>query len=149
MGSMRRLQAFAAILAWLVVPALAIVLDQDDWTVVTMSPDGSWGSATESSTGQALAKAIRNCKAMSGRQIGCGAQSRAIQGGWVLAVRCGDRNILVAEKRLADAELGARLRETELREFYAPDLAPCRRVFTIDPRGGIMVARDGTGTAAD
>lgn len=46
------------------MPALAIVPDQDDWTVVTMAPDGSWGSATEPSVGQALAKAIGNCKAM-------------------------------------------------------------------------------------
>ena len=131
---MKRLQAFAAIVVCLVVPALAIVPDQDDWTVVTMAPDGAWGSATEPSVGHALAKAIGNCKAMSGTEIGCGAQFRAIQAGWVLATRCGDRNIVVAERRLADAERAARKRETDLRQLYAPDLPPCRRVLTVDPR---------------
>jgi hypothetical protein len=131
---MKRLQAFAAIVACLVMPALAIVPDQDDWTVVTMAPDGSWGSATEPSVGQALAKAIGNCKAMSGTKIGCGAQFRAIQVGWIVAARCG------AERRLADAERAAREREADLRQHYAPDLPPCRRVLTVNPRGGVMVA---------
>jgi hypothetical protein len=134
--SFKRLQAFAAIAACLVMPALAIVLDQDDWTAVTVAPDGSWGAATEPSVGQALAKAIRNCKAMSGAQIGCGAQSRTIQGGWILVNRCGDWNIVVAERRLDEAERRARERETDLRERYA-DLPPCRRVLTVNPRGGV------------
>ena len=148
---MRQLQAFAAIVACLVMPALAIVPDQDDWTVVTMAPDGAWGSATELSVGQALARAIDNCKAMSGTKIGCGAQSRAIQGGWVLATRCGSTNILVAERQLADAERAARERETDLREHYARDLPPCRRVLTVNPRGGVMVAtsQDEAGTETD
>jgi hypothetical protein len=148
---MKRLQAIAAIMACLVMPALAIVPDQDDWTVVTMAPDGSWGSATELSVGQALARAIDNCKVMSGTKIGCGAQSRAIQGGWVLATRCGDRNIVVSERRLADAERAARERETDLRQHYAPDLPPCRRVLTVNPRGGVVVAtpQDEAGTVTD
>ena len=138
--SMKRLHAFSAIIACLIMPALAIVPDQDDWTVVTMAFDGAWGSATEPSVSQALAKAIGNCKAMSGREIGCGAESRVIQGGWILATRCGDTNILVAERQLADAERAARERETDLREHYARDLPPCRRVLTVNPRGGVMVA---------
>jgi hypothetical protein len=137
---MKRLQAFAAIVACLVMPAAAIVPDRDDWTVVTMAPDGAWGSATEPSVGQALARAIANCKAMSGMKLGCGAQSRAIQAGWIVAARCGDRNIVVTERRLADAERAARERETDLREHYAPDMPPCRRVLTVDPRGRVMVA---------
>jgi hypothetical protein len=137
---MRQLQALAAAIACLVIPALAIVPDQEDWTVVTMAPDGSWGSATELSVGQALARAIDNCKAMSGTKLGCGAQSRAIQGGWILAARCGGTNILVAERRLADAERATREREADLREHYARDLPPCRRVLTVNPRGGVMVA---------
>jgi len=50
---MKKLKALAAILVCLGMPALALVPDQDDWTVVTMAPDGSWGSATEPSVGQA------------------------------------------------------------------------------------------------
>src|SRR5262245_55822981 len=101
---MKRLQAIAAIVGCLVMPALAIVPDQDDWTVVTMAPDGSWGAATELSVNQALVKAIGNCKAMSGAKLGCGAQSRAIQAGWIVATRCGNTNIIVTERRLAHAE---------------------------------------------
>ncbi|MFZ1104113.1 MAG: hypothetical protein WAN86_14940, partial [Hyphomicrobiaceae bacterium] len=113
--------------------------------------DGAWGSATEPSMGQALAKAIGNCKAMSGTKIGCGAQFRAIQAGWIVANRCGDTNIVVAERRLADAVQAARKRETDLRQLYAPDLPPCRRVLTIDPRGGAMVvtSQDEAGTETD
>ena len=148
---MKRSQAVAAIIVCLVMPALAIVPDQDDWTVVTMAPDGAWGSATEPSMGQALAKAIGSCKAMSGSKIGCGAQSRAIQAGWIVATRCGDTNIIVAERRLAHAERAARERETDLREHYAPNLPPCRRVLTVNPRGGVMVAtsQDEAGTETD
>jgi hypothetical protein len=148
---MKRLQAFAAIMACLVMPALAIVPDQEDWTVVTMAPDGAWGSATEPSVGQALARAIGNCKVMSGTKIGCGAQFRAIQAGWIVANRCGDRNILVAERRLADAERAARERETDLRQHYAQDMPPCRRVLTVNPRGRVVVAKsqDEAGTATD
>ena len=51
--NMKKLKALAAILVCLGMPALALVPDQDDWTVVTMAPDGSWGSATEPSVGQA------------------------------------------------------------------------------------------------
>lgn len=147
---MKQLRAFAAIIVCLVMPALAIVPDQDDWTVVTMAPDGSWGAATEPLVGQALARAIRNCKAMSGTKIGCGAQFRAIQAGWVLATRCGDRNIVVAERLLADAERAARERETDLRQHYAPDLPPCRRVLTVNPRGGVVAkSQDEVGPATD
>ena len=146
-----KIKAFAVTFVCLVMPALAIVPDEDDWTVVTMAPGGSWGSATEPSSGQALAKAIGNCKAMSGREIGCGAQSRAFKGGWILAIRCGDTNILVAERRLADAEQAAHERETDLREYYARDLPPCRRVLTANPRGGVMVTKsqDEAATATD
>jgi hypothetical protein len=146
---MKQLKAPAAILVCLVMPAPAFVPDQDDWTVVTMAPDGSWGSATEPSVGQALAKAIGYCMATSGREIGCGAQFRAIQAGWVVATRCGDTNIVVAERRLANAERAAREREADLREHYAPDLPPCRRVLTVNPRGGLETSQDEAGTATD
>ena len=114
-------------------------------------PTDTWGSATEPSVGQALARAIRNCKSMSETKIGCGAQFKAIQAGWIVATRCGDRNVVVAERRLADAERTARERETDLRELYAPNLRPCRRVLTVNPRGGVMVAtsQDEAGTATD
>jgi hypothetical protein len=109
-----------------------------DWTVVTAAPDGTLGVATAAAPGEAIAaQAIRNCTAISGRSIGCGAQSRAVRGGWIPAIRCGDSNIVVAEPLLRDAERLAADREAELRGFYASDLPPCRRVLTVDPQGGI------------
>lgn len=110
-----------------------------EWTVVTLARDGSWGAATELSVGHALAKAIRDCKAMSGAELGCGAHFRAIQAGWILAIRCGDRNILTAESLLADAEHAARRREIDLKRFYLAGFPACSRVLTVDPHGSVAV----------
>src|SRR5262249_35728117 len=111
---------------------------------------GAWGSATEPSPGQAWPRPSATARRCPAENRVC-AQSRAIKGGWLLATRCGDTNIVAAEMRLADAERAARERETDLREHYARDLPPCRRVLTINPRGGAMVAkpRDDAGTATD
>jgi len=64
-----------------------------------------------------------------------------MQAGWIVATRCGDTNIVVAETRLADADRVAREWGTDLREHYARDIPPCRRVLTVNPRGGVTVAR--------
>lgn len=108
-----------------------------DWTVVTMAPDGSVGVVTAATAGQAIAQAIHNCRAMSREGIGCGAQSKAVRAGWILAMRCGTTNIIAAGALLSDAERVAADREAELRRLYAPNLPPCRRVLTVDPEGGI------------
>ena len=109
----------------------------DYFTVVTMAPDGSWGVATELSVGEAIAGAIRRCRAMTMAELGCGAQFRAISDGWIAAYRCGDTNIITAGRALADAAQAARERESELRASYAPNLPPCRQVLTVDPRGEV------------
>jgi hypothetical protein len=77
---------------------------------------------------------------MSRAELGCGAQFSVIRNGWIVAYRCGDRNILAAERVLADAEQAARERESELRTSYAPNLPPCRQVLTVDPRGEVAAA---------
>jgi hypothetical protein len=119
-----------------------IVLSQGeaDWTVVTLANDGAWGAATEPSAGQAIAKAIRHCKATSRTGLGCGAQFRAIRAGWIVAYRCGAENIVAAERLLADAEQAARRREIELRVSYARDLPPCRPSLTVGPRGEVVAS---------
>jgi hypothetical protein len=114
----------------------------EDWTVVTVARDGSWGVANASSIGQAIAAAIRSCRAMAGTSSDCGAQFEATRNGWALANLCGDRKIIVAASNLADAEAAARRRETDLRRHHAPDLPPCRRVLTVEPGG--VVARSST-----
>ena len=105
-----------------------------DFTVLTMYGD-AWGAATEPFINQAIARAIANCKAMSGPELGCGAYLTSIRAGWSLGIRCGRENIIVAEKGLAEAEHRALRREVELRTHYVPDMPACFRVVTIDPSG--------------
>ncbi len=129
------------------IPAPAPVWG-DYFTVATMAPDGSWGVATELSAGEAIAGAIRRCRAMSRAELGCGAQFAAVWDGWIVAYRCGDRNMLAAGKVLADAQQAARERESELRTSYAPSLPPCRHVLTVDPGGEVAATRPRVGAHA-
>ena len=108
-------------------------------TVLTLATDGAWGTATETSIGRAIAFAIRDCKAMSQRMLGCGAMFTTVHAGWSLAVLCGDETIIAAAKARADAERIAIDREIELRKVYRRDMPPCVRVATVNP-DGIVVA---------
>jgi len=116
-------------------PAVA----DDDWTVLTIAPNGSWGAATSFSINRAIASAIANCKIEYQREIGCGAFFTSIQAGWSLGIRCGRENIVVTGKTLADAKQAAMRREAELRQLYVSDMPSCRRAVTIDPKGAIIV----------
>jgi hypothetical protein len=109
-----------------------------DFTVLTMAPDGAWGTATDPQVNRAIFLAISNCKAMSGMELGCGAYLTTVRGGWSLGIRCGRENIIVADRDLAEAERRARNREAELRERYVPTMPPCARVVTVDPNGAIV-----------
>ena len=109
-----------------------------DFTVLTMAPDGAWGTATDPQVNRAIFLAINNCKAMSGMELGCGAYSTSIRAGWSLGIRCGHENILVADKDLAEAERRALKREADLRAHYVPDMPECVRVVTVDPSGRIV-----------
>jgi hypothetical protein len=109
-----------------------------DVTVLTMSPDGAWGTATDSHVNRAIHLAIKACKEMSGKQLGCGARLTTVRGGWSLGIRCGDENILAADRDLAEAELAARMREADLLYIYGRKMPPCIRVVTIDPNGLVL-----------
>jgi hypothetical protein len=111
---------------------------QKDYTVVAIAPDGTWGVATEPIIGHAIANAIADCKKKYQAKIGCGSRITSIRGGWSIGKRCGDRSIFVAEESLAKAEQAAINRETELRQFYAPDMPPCVRVMSVDPNGDVV-----------
>lgn len=113
------------------------------WTVLTMAPDGSWGAATENSSNWAIANAVAECKFKYRAEVGCGGYQVAVQQGWILGIRCGNENILVAAHDLAKAKQSAVRREIELRRSYVPDMPACRRVVTIDPRGTIAVPIEG------
>jgi hypothetical protein len=149
---MRRLRfalSMTALPATLATSVVATPADaDDDWTVLTMAPDGSWGAATSFSINRAIAFAIANCKIAYQREIGCGAIFTSIQAGWSLGIRCGRENIVVAEKTLAGAEQAATRREAERRQLYVPDMPSCRRVVTVDSNGTIIVPHaDGRATS--
>jgi hypothetical protein len=110
-------------------------------TVLTLASDGAWGTATEASTGRAIALAIRDCKSMSRRALGCGAKLTTVTAGWSVAVLCGDETIIRAAAQLADAERMAIEREIELRNVYGRNMPPCVRVVTVNPNGMIIAPR--------
>jgi hypothetical protein len=107
-------------------------------TVLTMASNGSWGAATDDTFGAALAAAIAHCNRRFREAIGCGALQTTMRAGWSFGIRCGDKNILVAEKTLREAEQAAIDREIELRRQYGLDLPPCVRVVSVDPSGAVV-----------
>jgi hypothetical protein len=109
----------------------------EPWTAIAVTPDGFWGAATEPGSGNAISNAIANCKKKYNKRIGCGAIIKMARTGWILIFRCGDENIIVAEKNLADAKKMAAMREKELRSVYVPNMSACKRVLTIDPHGAV------------
>jgi hypothetical protein len=79
------------------------------------------------------------CRGMSGKQLGCGAVHVSVEAGWSLGIRCGEEKILTADQSVETAERIARERELALRYVYEKrDLAPCRRVVTVDPQGRVI-----------
>jgi hypothetical protein len=119
---MRRLRfalSMTALAATLATSVVATPADaDDDWTVLTMAPDGAWGTATDPRINRAILLAISNCKAISQMELGCGAYATTVRAGWSLGIRCGRENIIVADRNLAAAEHRARQREAELRSLY-------------------------------
>jgi hypothetical protein len=117
----------------------ANAFDFDERTVVTIARDGSWGVATSGSQGQAIAKAILDCRAMAVGPSDCGAQFITARGDWVIANLCGDHKIIVAAKFREDAERAALKREIDLRLLHVPGMPPCRRVLTVGPSGAPLL----------
>jgi hypothetical protein len=110
-----------------------------DWTVLTIEPDGAWGTATEGSLNRAIATAIARCRVMSNRTLGCGAYMVSVQQGWALGLRCGKENILATGATLAGAAERAHRRELELRRQYYPELKTCRQLVVVGPDGSAKV----------
>jgi hypothetical protein len=120
--------------------AVAVEDWEQDWTVVTMARDGSWGIGIGPHIADAYTAAIRECRAMSSGGSDCGAEFAAIRGGWIIGLRCDDYRILVAAKELKDAEVAALDREIDLKQLYVPDLPACHRVLTVDPRAAVTTS---------
>lgn len=123
----------------ILLAAPASALDLDEVTVVTLASKGPWGVATAGSTGEAIAAAVRACRAMARAPIDCGARLTTTRGKWIIANLCGDHPILVGADTRERAEAAVIERELEIRRVYVADLPPCRRVLTVDPAGAVAV----------
>jgi hypothetical protein len=134
-GSIKR---FSALLCALLTIAPKCVAGEHDWTVVTLTRNGMWGVASDSSQSQAMSEAIRLCRATAGPSAGCGAQLTAAQDGWIIANLCGDHQVIATGSSLVDAEQKALNCEISLQLFYVPDLPPCKRILTVDSTGAIV-----------
>ncbi len=113
-----------------------------DVTALVIAPDGTWGTATEPFSGKALGKAIADCKSKYSGKIGCGYRSAFVREGWSLGIRCGQINIIAAEKSLLAAEQTAIKSEFIQRRDYHPNMPPCVRVVTVDPDGKVIPPHD-------
>ena len=113
----------------------------DDWTVVTIARDGSWGMGISASQNRAIAAAVRDCKAMASAPNDCGALFTTTRGGWIVANLCGDQKIIATAATREEAEQEALHREIDLELFYVPHLPPWKRLVTIAPQA-IIVASD-------
>jgi hypothetical protein len=112
-----------------------------DVTVLAIAPDGTWGVATETFVGRAIARAIEACKSKYQREIGCGYRFTSVRSGWSLGFRCGTENIIVADRSLAAAEQTAFRQEHELKTRYVPNMPACERVVTVNPQGVVVGPR--------
>jgi hypothetical protein len=111
---------------------------EEDWTVVTVARNGSWGVSNASSLPEAITAAIASCRAMGNVLSDCGAQFRAARGEWVVANLCGTHRIIAAGRSLEDAEREALMSEISLQLVYVSDLPPCKRRVTVNSRGAVV-----------
>src|SRR5829696_4374528 len=119
-----RFLAFLLAIA-LISPVPLAAQHEQEWTVVTLARDGSWGVGTSEHYGPALASALRKCEAASGGQSDCGAEVTAVKRGWTLGMLCGDHRVLVAATELTTAILEAQSRQMDLRGLYGDSLPNC------------------------
>ena len=130
-----------ALIAALAAPGYAGESEwEQDWTVLTLASDGTWGVASDSIIDRAIAVALRDCRAKSKVSNDCGGRFSTIRAGWTLAMQCGTETIIAAEQRLADAESAAHDREIELRTVYRRAMPSCARIVAISPRGIVEIA---------
>jgi hypothetical protein len=135
------LLAFAASLSMTVAQIRLVGASDADWTVLTIAPNGAWGTATEGALNQAIADAIARCRAMT-NEPGCGGYQISVQRHFALGIRCGVENILAAGATLEEARHAARVREDELRRDYHPEMGYCRQIVVVAPDGAVMAAME-------
>jgi hypothetical protein len=150
MFSLSRIHASAVVASLLALgtliarPIAAGAVDLDELTVVTLAQDGSWGVATATSQGPAIAGAVRDCRAMAGGTSDCGAQFATTRGGWVVAKLCGDHKIIVTGETRQAADQAALARELALKRLHV-----CTRVLTVGPHGVVLTAQAASAAETD
>jgi hypothetical protein len=77
---------------------------------------------------------------MAGAPTDCGARLTTTRGKWIVANLCGDHPVIATADTRQNAEAAVIEREIEVRQTYVADLPPCRRVLTVNPRGGVALA---------
>jgi hypothetical protein len=139
-GPGRLLAAFAYGFLCLVMfcAALPTYAAEDDWTVVTIARDGSWGIGISPWQSGAIAAAVGDCTAKAATPNDCGALFKATRGGWIVAELCGDQRIIATAQTLEEAEQESLRRQIDLEFFHLLRLPRCKRLVTINPRGAIV-----------
>ena len=120
-------------------------LPDQKWSVITVASNGAWGVSSHRHKASARLAAIRECRARSTTSGNdCGERTATVLDGWALAFACGHRSFVVAEPTLAEAQLYARYRETEIRfaQSGGHGLPTCRLIVKVGPDGAVSVDAD-------
>ena len=107
-----------------------------DWTALTVSHTGSWGTHTSPSRVEAMIGAMTQCRekaAVAGS--GCGAHITTVRSAWSLAYACGSETFISTGSTYAEANAAAIHREIELVQIERIAIASCRRLVAIGPDG--------------
>ena len=107
-----------------------------DWTALTVSSSGTWGSATHASRTTAMMQAMAQCRERAGASAsGCGSHTTTVRGAWTVAYACDAETFIVTARTFSEAHVAAINQEIELRDFERVEIGACRRIVTIGPDG--------------
>jgi hypothetical protein len=110
---------------------------EKDWTALTVSSNGAWGTHTSPNRIEAMIGAMAQCRDRAGvAGSGCGSHIATVRAGWSLAYACGSETFIVTGTTLAEARRAAINREIELREVErVEEIALCSHLVAIGPDG--------------
>jgi hypothetical protein len=107
-----------------------------DWTALTVSRTGAWGTRTSPSRFEAMIGAMADCRENAGVSgSGCGSRITTVRAGWSAAYACGTETFIVTEASLGEIRAAAINREIELREIERVEIGQCQRLIVIGPDG--------------
>jgi hypothetical protein len=107
-----------------------------DWTALTVSNSGAWGTYTSASRIDAMIGAMAQCRENAGIEgSGCGSRVTTVRAGWSAAYDCGSETFIVTAGTFADARVAAINREIELKQIERIDIGDCRPLVVIGPDG--------------